>query len=120
MRIDHDLLARTRIVDTSRDCFNPFPATLRRWRNLRELDGRIVIVFLAVTTLKCKAEGQDKQFSRKAEGALRGIHDRMEIPFLRVTNFACVSMTRWKSSREFRPISAAECRRPHISKVPPT
>ena len=58
--IHHNLLTGARTGDTPCDCINSFAATLRRWRNLSEFNGRTGGALPRLATVQHNAEHQQQ------------------------------------------------------------
>src|SRR5258707_6466573 len=60
VRINNNLLLWSSVSDPSRDRVDSFSSTLRRRRNMRELDRRAGIGFMRLATVQRNAENQQR------------------------------------------------------------
>src|SRR5580692_7561680 len=60
VRINNNLLLWPSVSDPSRDRVDSFSSTLRRRRNVGELDGWAGAAFLRMASLRCKAKDHNK------------------------------------------------------------
>src|ERR1700684_3007121 len=61
VRINNNLLFWSSVSYPSRDCVDSLSSTLRRWRNMSELDRRSGIGLMRLTTAQRKAENQQQR-----------------------------------------------------------
>src|SRR5882672_6462954 len=65
VRINNNLLPWSSVPDPSRDRVDTFSSTLRRRRNMGELDRRSGLVFMRLATVQRKAENQQQRSRQK-------------------------------------------------------